>query len=116
MLFSAWTWVPVIILIFLIFYANQLPDMKKKAEEKIKEGKVLFEKHKKDVQSKASSIAEKVKEKQKEKEALEKKKQQELNFEDEENISVDDLSFMPDNSEKEIKNVKGKEKKEEKEN
>lgn len=107
MLFGIWTWIPVVIIVFVIFYANRLPEMKKQAEEKLKEGKILFEEKKNELTIKAAEVAEKAKEKQKkiaeEKAAKEKKaKALELN-EEEAEITKDDLAFMPTEDKKEDK-------------
>ena len=107
MLFGIWTWIPVVIIVFVIFYANRLPEMKKQAEEKLKEGKVLFEQKKNELTIKAAEVAEKAKEKQKkmaEEKAAKDKKAKAIELDEEEvEITADDLAFMPKEDKKEDK-------------
>lgn len=107
MLFSVWTWVPVVIIVFVIFYANKLPEMRKQAEEKFKEGKVLFEKKKVELTQKATQVAEKAKEKQKkmaEERAAKEEKAKVIELDGEEaEITEDDLAFMPTDKKEEEK-------------
>lgn len=107
MLYGFWTWIPVVIVLFLIFYANKLPDMKKQAEEKLKEGKVLLNKKKKELEAKTNDVVGKVKEKQKKnleakKEKEAKEKALELDGEEAE-ITEEDLAFMPTDKNKDKK-------------
>lgn len=98
MIFGFWSWVPVVIIVFLIFYANRLPEMRKQAEEKLKEGKALLEKGKKELEAKANDVKQKAKEKQeaREKEKAEKEKvQKAMELDADEAISEEDLAFMP---------------------
>ena len=74
MLFGFWSWVLVVIIVAVIFYANKLPQLKEQAEEKLKEGKVLLEKSKKDLEAKAIVLAEKAKDKAGKKELYEQMK------------------------------------------
>lgn len=105
MLFGFWSWVPVVLIVFLIFYANRLPEIRKQAEKKFKESKVLLEKSKKELEAKALVIAEKAKEKQKKvkEKASASKKDENFGMEEEAEITVDDLNFMPTNTKKEDK-------------
>ena len=105
MLFGFWSWVPVVLIVFLIFYANKLPEIRKQAEIKLKEGKVLLEKSKKELEVKASVIAEKAKEKQKKvkEKASASKKDDNFGMEEEAEITVDDLNFMPTDTKKDDK-------------
>jgi len=96
MFFDFWSWLLVIIIVAVIFYANKLPQLKEQAEEQLQKGKVLLEKSKKELEAKAVVLAEKAKEKQKaeaEKKAEEKQKTEA--FEEESEITVEDLEFMP---------------------
>lgn len=107
MLYGFWTWIPVVIVLFLIFYANKLPDMKKQAEAKLKEGKVLLNKKKKELEAKTNDVVGKVKEKQKKnleakKEKEAKEKALELDGEEVE-ITEEDLAFMPTDKNKDKK-------------
>lgn len=96
MLFGFWSWVPVVLIVLAIFYANRLPELRKQAEEKLKVGKVILEKSKKELETKATVMAEKAKEKQKQAKAKssQAKKKDDFGMVDEE-ITMDDLNFMP---------------------
>lgn len=94
MLFGFWSWVLVVLIVAIIFYANKLPQLRQQAEQKFKEGKVLFEKSKKELESKANILAEKAKEKQNTIKAAKAKKQTEISDEEKE-ITIEDLAFMP---------------------
>ncbi len=102
MLFGFWSWVPVVLIVLAIFYANKLPELRRQAEEKLKEGKVILEKSKKELEVKAAVMAEKAKEKQKKvkQKASEAKKEDNFGLEEEEEITVEDLSFMPTDEKK----------------
>ena len=108
MLFGFWSWVLVVIIVAVIFYANKLPQLKEQAEEKLKEGKVLLEKSKKELEAKAVVLAEKAKEKQKASTQTKEKKTPVTTEEEKEEITLEDLDFMPkeekktDNSESEV--------------
>ena len=94
MFFGFWSWVLVAIIVAVIFYANKLPQLKEQAEEKLKEGKTLLEKSKKELEAKTVLLAEKAKEKQKT--ATKSKKAKKIDvFEEEAEITVEDLDFMP---------------------
>ena len=95
MLFGFWSWVLVVIIVAVIFYANKLPQLKEQAEEKLKEGKVLLEKSKKELEAKAIVLAEKAKEKQKASAQTKEKKNPEITEEGNEEITLEDLDFMP---------------------
>lgn len=98
MFFGLWSWILVIIVVATIFYANRLPELRKKAEEKFEESKILFEKSKKELEAKASILAEKAKEKQ----ASKAKNNEQLESDDsEKEITVEDLEFMPKETKKE---------------
>ena len=108
MLFGFWSWVLVVIIVAVIFYANKLPQLKEQAEEKLKEGKVLLEKSKKELEAKAVVLAEKAKEKQKASAQTKEKNTPATTEEEKEEITLEDLDFMPkeekktDNSESEV--------------
>ena len=108
MLFGFWSWVLVVIIVAVIFYANKLPQLKEQAEEKLKEGKVLLEKSKKELEAKAVVLAEKAKEKQKASAQTKEKNLPATTEEEKEEITLEDLDFMPkeekeaDNSESEV--------------
>jgi len=91
MFLGFWSWVLVVLIVAAIFYANQLPQIKAQAEEKLKEGKVLLEKSKKELEAKTSVLAEKAKQK-KTTVKVEKKAPE---FEEEGEITAEDLEFMP---------------------
>ena len=96
MFLDFWSWVLVVIVVAAIFYANSLPQLKEQAKEKFKEGKILLEKSKKELEAKATVITEKAKEKQKaEAEKKAEEKQKTNSFEEETEITVEDLEFMP---------------------
>ena len=100
MLFGFWSWVLVIVIVGIIFYANKLPQLRKQAEEKLKEGKIMLEKSKKELEAKASVLTEKAKEKQ---QALKSVATKKTSLSDEEKeITIEDLAFMP---KEETKNV-----------
>ncbi len=103
MFFGLWSWILVIIVVAAIFYANRLPELRKKAEEKFEESKILFEKSKKELEAKASKLAEKAKEKQ----ASKAKNNEQLESDDsEKEITVEDLEFMPKETKKEAPSKK----------
>ncbi|MBR1605816.1 MAG: hypothetical protein IJ660_06910 [Alphaproteobacteria bacterium] len=100
MLFGIWSWILVILIIGAAFYANKLPELRKQAEKKFQEGKVLYEKSRKEFETKATvlkekhqAIQQKIKEKNKEKKTLDVE-------DDEKEITIDDLAFMPEQQNK----------------
>lgn len=97
MLFGFWSWVLVALIVFVIFYANKMPEFKAQAEQKLKEGKVLLDKSRKELEAKAAVLTEKAKEKQKEvqKMAQEKRQKNKEIFDEEKEITTKDLAFMP---------------------
>jgi len=94
MFLDFWSWVLVVIIVAAIFYANSLPKLKEQAKEKFKEGKILLEKSKKELEAKAIVIAEKAKEKQRI-ENKEKTNTTDETLEEEKEITIEDLEFMP---------------------
>ncbi len=97
MLFGFWSWVLVVLIVFVIFYANKMPELRAQAEQKLKEGKVLLDKSRKELEVKTAALTEKAKEKQKEvqKKAQERQQKNKEIFEDEKEITAEDLAFMP---------------------
>ena len=63
------SWVLIIIVVAVIFYAHKLPQLRAKAEQKIHDSKIvdkavnLYEKSKKELNAKTAVLAEKAKEK-----------------------------------------------------
>lgn len=94
MLYGFWSWVLVILVVAAIFYANRLPQLRKQAEEKLKQGKdlgkILLEKSKKELETKTAILAEKTKEKQKSQKSKTKPVAEETK-----EITTEDLEFMP---------------------
>lgn len=102
MLFGFWSWVLVILIVAAIFYANKLPQLRQQAEQKLKEGKILLERSKKELESKANVLAEKAKEKQNTIKATKAKKEVKIPDEEKE-ITIEDLAFMPTKDKDEAK-------------
>lgn len=109
MLFGIWSWILVIAVIVVIFYANKLPELRAEAEKKMQEGKVLIQKSRKELEAKANvlkekqqAVQQKIKEKNKGKKATD--------IDDEKEITIDDLAFMPKTENKDKKETKKKDK------
>ena len=96
MLLGTWSWILVILIVGVIFYANKLPELRAEAEKKIQEGKILYEKSRKELEAKANVLKEKQKEtQQKIKEKAKAKATAEAALDEEQEITIDDLAFMP---------------------
>ena len=109
MLFGIWSWILVIAVIVVIFYANKLPELRAEAEKKMQEGKVLIQKSRKELEAKANvlkekqqAVQQKIKEKNKGKKATD--------IDDEKEITIDDLAFMPKTENKDKKETQKKDK------
>lgn len=49
-----WGWFFVVLIVGAIFYANKLPDLRKEAEEKMKQGLAALEKGRKELEKKVN--------------------------------------------------------------
>ncbi len=88
-----WGWALVIIIVAVIFNASKLPQLKEEAELRLKEGKNLLNKSKKELENKAIQLAEKAKEAKEAKEKQASAKKVDFSLDDSEEITADDLKF-----------------------
>ncbi len=54
-----WGWFFVVLIVGAIFYANKLPDLRKEAKEKMKQGLAALEKGKKELEKKVAEKSKK---------------------------------------------------------
>lgn len=88
-----WGWALVVVIVAVIFSAGKLPQLKEEAELRLKEGKKLLDKSKKELENKAIQLAEKAKEVKEAKEKQAAVKKTEFSLDDSEEITADDLKF-----------------------
>ena len=100
MLFGMWSWILVILLVAVIFYANKLPELRAEAEKKLQEGKVLYEKSRKELEAKANVLKEKQQEVQKKIKAKNQNKKSSTADDEDKEITIEDLAFMPEQQDK----------------
>ena len=107
MLLGTWSWVLVILVIGGIFYANRLPQLREQAEKKLQEGKSLYEKSRKELEAKANILKEKQKAaQQKIKDKAKAKADAAAALDGDQEITIDDLAFMPKNEDEKKDNDK----------